>query len=527
MSADASSGAPARDVGRLAERLRSGDRSALSSAITAVERGADWSRELVRSLEAERSTARVVGLTGPPGAGKSTLVGSLVKELLSRGQRVGALLVDPSSPISGGAVLADRVRMQPALDDDLYVRSVAARGHAGGVSETTEMIVRLLAAWGADVILVETVGAGQGDVEVCGVADCTVVVCPPGLGDELQAMKAGLMEVADVFVVNKADRPGAAETASSLADAGHGGALGGARPVVETVATTGEGAGELLDAVDRHVADLSAGGAEAPSRSPRPSTSARRPEVFDLSGRVAIVTGASSGLGQRFAEVLHHGGAKVVLAARRLDRLSEIAEQLPGSVAVRCDVTDADQHGELAKAAIDAFGRIDVLVNSAGMSGPPVPAEELSADRWESTLAVNLTGLFGLTSVVARQMLAQGGGSVVNIGSVFGLVANAPVMDAAYAASKGAVVNLTRELAVEWAPRGVRVNAIAPGWFPSEMTSDMTDDEASQRYIRRSCPMRRMGERHELDGAILFLASDASTYCTGQTITVDGGWTAR
>ena len=151
----------------------------------------------------------------------------------------------------------------------------------------------------------------------------------------------------------------------------------------------------------------------------------------------------------------------------------------------------------------------------------------MTLSRWEETIAVNLSGLFGLTQIVAPVMLRHGRGSIVNMASALGLVAGAPVMDAAYAASKGAVINLTRELAVEWAPKGVRVNAIAPGWFPSEMTADMVEDERSQSFVRRGCPMGRMGSVHELDGAVLFLASDASTYCTGHTLVVDGGWTAR
>lgn len=161
------------------------------------------------------------------------------------------------------------------------------------------------------------------------------------------------------------------------------------------------------------------------------------------------------------------------------------------------------------------------------MSGSAVTAEELPWERWEQTLAINLSGLFGLTQLAGAQMLAQGRGVVINVASVFGLVAASPVNDAAYTASKGAVVNLTRELAAQWATRGVRVNALAPGWFPSEMTAGMVHDERSQQYIRRFCPMQRMGHEHELDGALLFLASDASSYYTGQTLTVDGGWTAR
>jgi len=246
-----------------------------------------------------------------------------------------------------------------------------------------------------------------------------------------------------------------------------------------------------------------------------------------MTGRVAIVTGASGGLGARFATTLHEAGACVVRAARRADRLDELRATLPRSLACACDVTVPEQRAELVAAAVSEFGTVDVLVNNAGMSGSAVTAEELPWERWEQTLAINLSGLFGLTQLAGAQMLARGRGVVINVASVFGLVAASPVNDAAYTASKGAVVNLTRELAAQWATRGVRVNALAPGWFPSEMTAGMVHDERSQQYIRRFCPMRRMGHEHELDGALLFLASDASSYYTGQTLTVDGGWTAR
>ncbi len=247
---------------------------------------------------------------------------------------------------------------------------------------------------------------------------------------------------------------------------------------------------------------------------------------FDVSGRTAIITGASSGLGRRFAEVLHDAGANVVIAARRIEKLHELASHLPRSRAVGCDVTRHDDRVALVAEAREAFGSIDILVNNAGVSGPVVPSEVQAWEQWENTLAVNLSGLFGITQLVARHMLDQGKGSIINVASIFGLVGSAPVLDSAYVAAKGAVVNLTRGLGAEWADRGVRVNAIAPGWFPSEMTDHMVDNERSQRYIARSCPMGRMGHEDELDGALLFFASDASSFCTGQTLAIDGGWTA-
>lgn len=235
------------------------DRRALSTAITQVENGNLSVADTLPGTGGPEADPLVVGVTGPLGAGKSTLVGALVSDLLSMGHRVGVLLVDPSSPRTGGAVLADRIRMpRHARNPELYVRSLGSRGHAGGVTRTTGVVLGLLGRWGADVVLVETVGAGQGDVAICALVDFTVMVCPPGLGDEFQAMKAGLMELADLFIVNKADRPGAAETASTLTQvAGHG-PDGRLRPVLRTVATTGEGVPDLAAEIERRRGDRSA-----------------------------------------------------------------------------------------------------------------------------------------------------------------------------------------------------------------------------------------------------------------------------
>jgi NAD(P)-dependent dehydrogenase (short-subunit alcohol dehydrogenase family) len=248
--------------------------------------------------------------------------------------------------------------------------------------------------------------------------------------------------------------------------------------------------------------------------------------LLRLDGRVAIVTGASSGLGARFARVLDAAGARVVLAARRRDRLEALAAELRDAVAVGCDVADDAQRQELVERALEVTGVIDVLVNNAGI-GQPMPAEHEPLDHFQRVLDVNVTALFALSQLVGRQMIDQGHGSIVNVASILGLVASAPIKQASYTASKAAVVNLTRELAVQWARKGVRVNALAPGWFPSEMTTDMFTDESAIAYLQRNAPMARGGAEHELDGALLFLAGDASTYVTGHTLTVDGGWTAR
>ena len=248
-------------------------------------------------------------------------------------------------------------------------------------------------------------------------------------------------------------------------------------------------------------------------------------DLFSVDGKVAVVTGASSGLGERFARVLHAGGATVVVGARRVERLEALAAELGERVVpVACDVAVDDDCARLLAAAGD---RIDVLVNNAGTSNV-IAAEDEHPDDFRRVVDVNLTGLFVLSQLAGRRMLAQGSGSIINIASILGLVASAPIKQASYTATKAAVVNLTRELGCQWARKGVRVNGIAPGWFHSEMTAeDMFGDEASMEYLRRNTPMARGGAEHELDGALLFLASDASSFVTGVTIPVDGGWTAR
>ncbi|HVE94605.1 MAG TPA: glucose 1-dehydrogenase [Acidimicrobiales bacterium] len=246
---------------------------------------------------------------------------------------------------------------------------------------------------------------------------------------------------------------------------------------------------------------------------------------FVLAGRVAIVTGASAGLGSRMARVLNAAGAQVVLAARRADRLNELADELDDAVPVACDVADDGDVARLVETALDDCGRIDILVNNAGI-GEPAPAEDEPVDAFRRAIAVNLTGAFALSQRVGRHMLERGSGSIVNVSSVLGIVGSGQIPFAGYAASKGGVVQLTRELAAQWARRGVRVNALAPGWFASEMTAEMFADERSMTWVRRKTPMGRPGSAEELDGALLFLASDASTYVTGQVLAVDGGWTA-
>ena len=249
-------------------------------------------------------------------------------------------------------------------------------------------------------------------------------------------------------------------------------------------------------------------------------------DLFRLDGRTVIVTGASSGLGDRFARVLHAVGADVVIAARRADRLASLAEALPGSLAVAADLSLAEDRERLVDTTLERFGRVDVLVNNAGV-GQKTAVEAETVEMFRNAMELNVTAVWHLSKLVAPSMIGSGGGSIVNIASMLGHVASAPVKQAHYCASKGAVVNLTRELAAQWARKGIRVNALCPGWFQSEMTAGMETDEGSLRFIATMSPIPRMGEAHELDAALLLLAGPGSTFMTGQSVIVDGGWTAR
>jgi NAD(P)-dependent dehydrogenase (short-subunit alcohol dehydrogenase family) len=248
---------------------------------------------------------------------------------------------------------------------------------------------------------------------------------------------------------------------------------------------------------------------------------------FRLEDRVTILTGASSGIGAHLAGTLAAAGAKVVVAARRLERLQTLVSGLPGDghLAVACDMANDADLDALVAATMARHGRIDILINNAGFNDPH-PAETEPMSNFRYVMEVNLNGTFALTQLVARCMLERGEGTIVNVASILGMVGAGQIPEGSYAASKGALVNLTRELAAQWARRGVRVNAVCPGWFRSEMTAEMFDNESSVRWIRRKTPMGRPGELQELDGAVLFLASPASSYVTGAVLPVDGGWTA-
>jgi len=241
---------------KLLTAILAGERRALARAMSMVENETAEGKALLRQLQPHLGGARVLGITGPPGAGKSTLVSALIGEWLARDARVGVVAVDPSSPFSGGAILGDRIRMgEHQANERVFIRSVASRGHAGGLSRTTARVIDLFDAAGYGCIIVETVGAGQSEVEVAEIADTRIVVCPPGLGDEVQALKAGILEIADILVVNKADLPFADRTERELVGMlalHHYDAW--TPQVVRTVATSGEGVRQLVDVIERHAA---------------------------------------------------------------------------------------------------------------------------------------------------------------------------------------------------------------------------------------------------------------------------------
>jgi len=335
---DVSRDEPATDLVAL---LRRGDARAAAKLISRCEASPHAAAEVAKLLVAHTGRARVIGVTGAPGTGKSTLVDRLIEALRARGESVGVLAVDPSSPFSGGAILGDRVRMQRrALDPGVFIRSMGSRGHLGGLSRATHDAVRVLDAMGKDVVLLETVGVGQGEVDVVRTADTVVLVTAPGLGDGVQALKAGVMEIGDVFVVNKADRPdadrAAAELESMLAVADEvrpatkgtpkPGAIaaGGAAsppwrpPVLRLSAERGEGIAPLMAALDGHTGWLRSTGALEVRR-----RAAREAEVLEiLKARLVALVLDEARLAPRFREAM----AKV--EGRDLDPYAAAAELL-------------------------------------------------------------------------------------------------------------------------------------------------------------------------------------------------------
>ena len=249
--------------------------------------------------------------------------------------------------------------------------------------------------------------------------------------------------------------------------------------------------------------------------------------VFRLDGKIALVTGASSGIGAQTAKLFSSLGAKVIAAARREDRLQDLANQYPDVIAVKCDVGVEADCKNLVDTIINEYGKIDILINNAGISDP-IPALEEDLDQFKRVIQIDLISCFHLAQLCAQHMETQEtGGAIVNVASIHGFVGSSPNDQPGYTAAKGGLINLTRELALEWARHGIRVNAIAPGYISTELTDEMIAGESGRKWIERNTPMRRPGEVNELDGAMLLLASDAGSYITGETIAIDGGWLAR
>lgn len=297
---------PASSAELLAVQIEAGRPRAIGRAISWIENGLAPVPDLIRRLAPHTGRAYVVGLTGPPGVGKSTTTTALVAELRRSGRRVGVLAVDPTSPVTGGALLGDRVRMQEhALDAGVYIRSMATRGHLGGLAVAAPQALRVYDAAGFDVVLLETVGVGQSEIDVAAVADVTVVLVAPGAGDGIQLAKAGLLETGDLFVVNKADRPGGTELVQALRAVVPAGQDAGR--VLTTVATTGEGVPALVAGIEDFRRAQHASGAEVVRRTAR---------------------------ARREVEALALAGLHVRLAARGKDRLVDLAE------AVRTGVID-------------------------------------------------------------------------------------------------------------------------------------------------------------------------------------------
>ncbi|MGB9279640.1 MAG: methylmalonyl Co-A mutase-associated GTPase MeaB [Pseudonocardiaceae bacterium] len=298
------------DIGDLVVHARQGQARAVARLISLVEDGASELREVAAALALDAGRAQVVGITGAPGVGKSTLVSVLITALRAAGKKVGVLAVDPSSPFSGGALLGDRIRMQDhALDDGVFIRSMATRGHLGGIASATPQALRVLDAAGCDVVLIETVGVGQSEVEIVALADTTVVLLAPGMGDGIQAAKAGILEVADVFAVNKADREGADHAVQNLKhmiSLGRRGTEGPSwrPPIVRTVATTAQGIDDLIEAIEEHRGWMRNHGERDARRQRRAEVEIEAIAVMQLRGKLGDVAQGSAlpGLAKRVVE---------------------------------------------------------------------------------------------------------------------------------------------------------------------------------------------------------------------------------
>lgn len=250
--------------------------------------------------------------------------------------------------------------------------------------------------------------------------------------------------------------------------------------------------------------------------------------IYDLTHKAAIVTGASRGLGVSFARGLAKAGCDLVIVARNFERLKQVAEDLRKYghrvIPLKVDITNAEDVEKMVERAISTFRKIDILVNNAGIA-TVVNAEDMSEEEWQRVIDTNITGVFRCAQQVGRQMLKQGYGKIINIASQYGIVASSCAAQVSYVASKSAVLGLTRELAVEWAPQGLHITAIAPGFFPSDQTLyAFEEDKELGKKLLAKVPMGRMGKLEELEGTIVYLASSASNYMNGQALILDGGF---
>ena len=393
--------------------ILSGSRAALARAASLVEREAPGAAELSAALASHCGRAHVIGITGAPGAGKSTLIAALLGEYTRRGRRVAVVAVDPSSPISGGAILGDRVRMgEHGFGAGVFIRSLSARGHLGGLSRATGRVVDVFDAAGFDLVIVETVGAGQSDVAISQVADTRVVVCPPGLGDEVQAIKAGILEIADIFVVNKADLALAERTVLDLQTASHLSRRPGWQvAVLRTVATRSEGVSELADLIDEHARSAGRGSRlkSIPTRAP-PPIAARvahgaiaRPRLFVI-GAVRIA--------QALAPMAVLTGFDVVVIDPR--RALAATRDLPGITA-----STEQPEVELARRGLDARCAVLTLTRDETLAGAALVTALRSAafyvgaiggSHCQALRATRLTAA-GLGDVLSRLQAAVGPGS--------------------------------------------------------------------------------------------------------------------
>jgi len=250
---------------------------------------------------------------------------------------------------------------------------------------------------------------------------------------------------------------------------------------------------------------------------------------FDLTGKVALITGASSGLGVQFAKALGNQGAKLALVARRLEKLEQVKNELESLgyevLIERCDVTNTSDIKNAVKNVIDHYGTIDILVNNAGV-GHAAKAVEQTDEEWKNVIDTNLNSVYYFSREVGKVMIDKGYGKIINIGSLHSTVAMAAFPLSSYCTTKGGVLMLTKALATEWAKHGITVNAIGPAYFESEMTEKTIGSDEFDKIVKAYCPMGRIGRQGELDGALIYFASDASSYTTGQLLQVDGGWTA-